>query len=137
MVWYQDTDGDGFGNASATTTTCTQPIGYVSQAGDLCATDPNKINPGVCGCGFTEASCVSTATIPSTTKSTVVLFPNPVTVTTLYFSESISGSVYDAKGSVVFSFTDLESIDTSIMENGLYMIYANTGDTYKFIVDRK
>ncbi len=34
LTWYADADGDTFGNASVTTQSCTQPVGYVSIAGD-------------------------------------------------------------------------------------------------------
>ena len=32
--WYQDSDGDGYGNGSVSTTACTAPIGYVGNALD-------------------------------------------------------------------------------------------------------
>lgn len=32
--WYQDTDGDGFGNAAATSDLCTIPVGYVANNSD-------------------------------------------------------------------------------------------------------
>lgn len=38
-VWYQDADGDGFGNVAVSTWECTEPAGYVSQAGDYDDTD--------------------------------------------------------------------------------------------------
>ena len=53
-TWYEDVDGDGFGNAAVTLISCTKPAGYVTQAGDQCVTDPNKTVPGDCGCGNTE-----------------------------------------------------------------------------------
>lgn len=45
-TWYQDSDGDGFGNPGVSTTTSTPnaPSGYVAQAGD-CNDNNNAINP--------------------------------------------------------------------------------------------
>ena len=135
-LWFADTDKDGLGDADDTRSACTQPTGYVSTSGDLCPSDPAKTLPGKCGCELAETDCISTDINLSATQKDFMLFPNPVTIQTLYFSESISGSVYDSKGSLVFSFTELESIDTGILENGLYMIHSKTGNTYKFLVAR-
>ncbi len=33
-VWYADTDGDGWGTSSSTTTSCSEPDGYVASSGD-------------------------------------------------------------------------------------------------------
>ena len=135
-IWFADTDNDGLGDAENTRAACEKPAGYVSTAGDLCPADPAKTVPGTCGCGLPETDCISTDIDFSSVQQDFMLFPNPVTLQTLYFSESISGTVYDSKGSLVFSFTELESIDTGILENGLYLIYTKTGDTYKFLVSR-
>ncbi len=42
--WYGDADGDGFGDASSSTTACTQPTGYVADATD-CDDADAAINP--------------------------------------------------------------------------------------------
>ena len=34
-IWYADVDGDGLGNPSDTTSSCTQPVGYVDNGDDL------------------------------------------------------------------------------------------------------
>jgi len=53
-TWYQDSDGDGYGDPAVSILACTQPPGYVANDDDNCPTDPNKINPGVCGCGVAD-----------------------------------------------------------------------------------
>lgn len=136
VTWYADTDADGTGDANTTISSCTKPTGYVSVAGDLCPLDVNKIEPGECGCGKTESSCVSTSINTSGNNKSFVLFPNPVTQTNLHFSDIISGSVYDAKGSIVLAFKNVEFIETSELENGLYLIQTETGDSYKFYIVR-
>ncbi len=44
-VWYRDRDGDGYGDESATITTCTSSGGYVHGAGD-CDDYVYTVNPG-------------------------------------------------------------------------------------------
>ncbi|MEO7082594.1 MAG: T9SS type A sorting domain-containing protein, partial [Flavobacteriales bacterium] len=53
-TWYADADGDGVGDDAATVLACGQPTGYVAVGGDLCPNDPNKVSPGVCGCGMPD-----------------------------------------------------------------------------------
>lgn len=60
VIFYADTDGDGFGDPENTVLDCTAPDGFVSQAGDGCPQDAAKTTPGQCGCGAPEDSCSDT-----------------------------------------------------------------------------
>lgn len=53
-TWYEDADADGAGDPSVTQASCTQPTGYVSNSNDQCPGDPDKIEPGQCGCGVAD-----------------------------------------------------------------------------------
>jgi hypothetical protein len=45
LTWYADADADGFGDASSTTTACTQPFGYTDDTADCDDTD-GGVYPG-------------------------------------------------------------------------------------------
>lgn len=56
-TWYEDQDGDGFGNALESTTACYQPTGYTSEKRD-CDDLSMVINPGVPeSCDGTDNDC--------------------------------------------------------------------------------
>jgi len=50
LTWYQDLDGDGFGNAAVTQLACTAPTGYVADASDCDDTNAgtNPVATEVC-----------------------------------------------------------------------------------------
>jgi hypothetical protein len=43
--WFEDLDGDGFGDAASSIQSCTQPPGFIPDGGDCDDTDPD-VNPG-------------------------------------------------------------------------------------------
>jgi hypothetical protein len=45
ITWYQDLDGDTYGNSAVTQSSCTQPVGYVANSTD-CNDSNASINPG-------------------------------------------------------------------------------------------
>ena len=57
--FYQDADGDGYGDAAASVTTCAQPTGFVSSDSD-CDDGDSAVNPGaieVCDVDDTDEDC--------------------------------------------------------------------------------
>jgi hypothetical protein len=55
-TYYNDNDGDGYGDAAVSVTSCSQPTGYIQDASD-CDDDDAQINPDatdICGNGTDE-----------------------------------------------------------------------------------
>ena len=73
LTWYEDADGDGYGDAASIQMACAQPAGYVASAGDCDDTSPDCTfdctdadGDGVRGCDFDVSSVeVSPSSIPS------------------------------------------------------------------------
>jgi hypothetical protein len=56
-TWYEDADGDGYGDASTEVTTCTPPTGAVSVSGD-CDDEDDSLSPGaVEACDGLDQDC--------------------------------------------------------------------------------
>ena len=59
-IWYLDADGDGFGSASLTQQSCTQPTGFVNNNTD-CDDLTSSTHPGATEyCNFTDDDCDGT-----------------------------------------------------------------------------
>lgn len=56
-TWYQDADGDGYGNANVTTSSCAKPSGYVATSSD-CDDTKSSVNPaGTETCNAIDDDC--------------------------------------------------------------------------------
>jgi len=129
-VWYQDTDGDGEGSTTdIIETSCTQPVGYVSVAGDGCPNDPNKVAPGICGCGKPEGTCTTTG-IHNSLSVTLQIYPNPSEseFTIIAGAGEFTVTCYNASGLEVLKGTyDSEAQMGAELKQGMYLIRIEQG----------
>jgi GH35 family endo-1,4-beta-xylanase/co-chaperonin GroES (HSP10) len=131
-IWYQDTDGDGEGSSTGIIeTSCTQPVGYVSVAGDGCPNDPNKVAPGICGCGKAEGTCTTTGIVDLQASGAIKIMPNPSTDQfTLLLIESSTVYISAADGRLIDTFAEVTSLNFgSEYAKGLYMVQITNGST--------
>ncbi|HNH46892.1 MAG TPA: putative metal-binding motif-containing protein, partial [Myxococcota bacterium] len=56
-AWYQDNDGDGYGNTGAAQYACTQPVGFVATGTDCDDTNANAYPGSVEVCGGGDEDC--------------------------------------------------------------------------------
>jgi len=62
------------------------------------------------------------------------LFPNPVVGDRVYFSQSISFSVFDLMGNEIANHSNVKSFDISVLERGTYLIKDVKGEIVRLVV---
>ncbi|MBY0426081.1 MAG: T9SS type A sorting domain-containing protein, partial [Cytophagales bacterium] len=133
-TWYQDSDGDGLGDANSSTTACDKPTGYVDNAQDQCPLDANKSVPGNCGCGVAEnVNCITEIDYTAMAQGWK-LYPNPFTnVTTLMkIGATAQISVYNSNGILVYTGKVNSSIEFGQgFEPGIYEVVLYENDKLK------
>jgi hypothetical protein len=148
-VFYEDADGDGFGDPNSTATGCTIPAGFVSNNLDCDDTNPN-INPDATDIpdnGIDEdcSGADATTNIEELAALKLTVYPNPSNgLFTVNFGDIQINSitVTDLNGRVVTSFSvNATSIDANLVElnNGLYImnVSSDKGTVQKRIAIQK
>jgi len=65
----------------------------------------------------------------------VNVYPNPVQQGTLYFSQTISGSMYDMAGHKVMVFSNANSVQTGSLAKGVYLLKTEGFKTQRVVVE--
>lgn len=132
-VWYEDSDGDGVGDATASVSDCNQPTGYVDVVGDECPDNGDKLLPGECGCKIAEGEC-SVTLDAKTLLSHISLYPNP-TKDQIMISNG-GGSlveIYNINGALELTFQisdDIKVISLANLDPGIHILrFTNSKET--------
>jgi hypothetical protein len=135
-TWYEDADGDTFGNEDVTVSDCAQPSGYVANSDDCDDTDED-INPEaseVAGNGIDE-NCDGVdgyLALGENTLTNVSLYPNPGTSSfTVSFGDDAAYNVtiVSADGKEIASQTvnGKTVISTESLQAGIYFVKISNG----------
>ena len=125
-TWYRDADNDGYGDPDDSTLACIQPEGYVGNAGDGCPEDPNKTEPGICGCGTPDTD--------SDNDGTPDCEEMPIGCTLTIFSTE-GGSVIEP-GEGVFTYAKDTVVNIVAIPDKGYRFVGWTGDVSTIIDTR-
>lgn len=123
-TFYEDADGDGYGDPNTTAVGCTIPPGFVSNNLDCDDTDP-AIYPNAPG--FDENCEPSTASLISHEQVELVIYPNPNNGELHIKSASTIKEVViiDLNGRIVSTLTvNAKTLvsDVTALENGMYVV---------------
>lgn len=136
-VWYEDEDGDSYGNAAVTIEDCTQPAGFVANDDD-CDDEDEDVHPGAADIANNsiDENCDGVdgyLGVDENQLLSAVVFPNPGTdklTIQLNTTEEVEVKLISADGKIVSTHTLTNgelTIETAQLQPGLYLVeLANT-----------
>lgn len=145
LTYYEDVDGDNFGNDNTALTLCEEPgIGYVTEGGDCDDSNPN-INPNAQEIlnNDIDENCDGTDNYANTLENSInqiTVFPNPtdnlLNITVEGLNENALISLCDLDGKILLVEVmdkNLVSINLSNYVEGIYLLKLETNNINKII----
>ena len=144
VIWYADTDNDGFGDPAVTVLSCAQPTDAVADATDCDDSDEAIYIGADCDDGIAgtvndvwseDCTCAGELTtgVP-TTDASAALRAWPVPANTMLFLDQVrTGVVCDATGRILLSFNRTSTVDVSALSDGAYQLCMSDGAVLRFV----
>ena len=124
LTWYADTDGDAYGDAASTTTSCDAPIGYVADATD-CDDAASGVNPGADElCNGVDDDCDTM--VDNDAIDATVWYRD--TDTDTYGDPSVSTSSCDQPAGYVADDTDCDDTNAAVNPGAAEVAYNQIDD---------
>lgn len=108
----------------------------VTDCQDLCPEDPDKIEPGDCGCGVIDSDPCSGVGVEETEVANFEIYPNPtdgmIAIDRSSFAGNLTVTVVNLQGQTVMApinlASDQKSIDLGSLAKGVYWLQVTDGD---------
>lgn len=143
FTFYQDVDGDGYGDTIFVLIDCNQPVGYAPIFGD-CAPDNEDIYPGateIPNNGIDE-DCDGADMISATYDlggRKIEVYPNPVS-SELFIQlpnhQNFRVELFNLQGRLIYATDNPNFISMDNLENGIYLLKIQDFSSIEYLTDK-